>query len=230
MSGIEYMIIAMVKIGFIGGTGIEGKGLALRFAQAGASVTIGSRTLERAVAAAGQYNQILGKPLMRGLANRDMVADSEFVFLTVKFEQAADAIQSCRDVFRSGQILVDVTVPVKFEKGQPQYLDQEGGFSGSELISRLLPSEVPVVCAFKTLPAKLLADIGTDLECDEFVCGDSAEARRRAIELARVIPALRPLDVGPLRMARVLERMTVLAIQLNRLNRKDGARYRVVGV
>ena len=220
----------MTKIGFIGGTGVEGKGLAIRFAAAGASVSIGSRSQERAAAAADEYNQILGKPLMRGLSNQEMVSSCEIVFLTVKFEQAKAAVESCRDFFKSGQVLVDVTVPVRFEKGQPEYLDQEGAVSGAEVISRYVPAEVPVVCAFKTLPAKLLADFRTELDCDEFVCGDSKEARQRIIDLAHTLPSLRPLDVGPLRMARILERMTLLAIQLNRLNRKDGSRYRIIGI
>lgn len=230
MQRLGYMIIPMTTVGFIGGTGVEGKGLALRLAAAGASVSIGSRSEGRAVAAADQYNRILGKPLMHGLSNQEMVSSCEIVFLTVRFEQAVAAVESCRDVFRPGQILVDVTVPVRFEKGQPEYLDQEGVMSGAELISRHVPAGVPIVCAFKTLPAKLLADLRTELDCDEFVCGDSREARQRIIGLAHTIPSLRPLDVGPLRMARILERMTLLAIQLNRLNRKDGARYRIVGV
>ena len=220
----------MVKIGFIGGTGVEAKGLALRLAAAGASVTLGSRSRERAEAAADEYNRILGKALMRGLTNQEMVPACEIVFLTVRFEQAVSAVESCREVFKPGQILVDVTVPVKFEKGQLEYIDQEGGLSAAEVISRRVPAVVPVVCAFKTLPAKLLAELRTELECDEFICGDSKEARQRIIDLAHTMPSLRPLDVGALKMARVIERMTVLAIQLNRLNRKDGARYHVVGI
>jgi len=42
----------MDSIAFIGGTGRQGLGLALRFAAAGAPVVIGSRVAERATAAA----------------------------------------------------------------------------------------------------------------------------------------------------------------------------------
>ncbi|PYV06577.1 MAG: NADPH-dependent F420 reductase, partial [Acidobacteria bacterium] len=61
-------------VGFLGGTGIEGKGLALRFALAGVPVVIGSRSEERARSAAQEYNTFLGKPLLRGMVNRDMLA------------------------------------------------------------------------------------------------------------------------------------------------------------
>jgi NADPH-dependent F420 reductase len=220
----------MTNIGFIGGTGVEGKGLALRLAAAGSSVVIGSREETRAVAAADQYNKILEKPSIRGLSNRDMLAASDIVFLTVKFDQAVAAVEMCREYFRPGQILVDVTVPVRFEKGQPGYLDQPDSLSGAEWVARSVPEGIPVVGGFKTMPAKVLADLGSELCCDEFICGDSKEARLRVMGLARTIPTLRPLDVGPLRMARILERMTVLAIQLNRLNRTDACRFRIVGV
>jgi len=63
-----------------------------------------------------------------------------------------------------------------------------------------------------------------------FVCGDSREAREKVMEVARLIPTLRPLDAGPLRAARTLERMTVLAIHLNRRYKKKSARYSIVGL
>jgi predicted dinucleotide-binding enzyme len=45
-----------------------------------------------------------------------------------------------------------------------------------------------------------------------------------------LIPSLRALDAGPLRTARTLERMAVLAVDLNRRYRKKGARFRIQGV
>ena len=66
-----------MRIGFLGGTGIEGKGLALRFARAGVSVIIGSRSTERARAAAAQYNQEAGTTLISGKTNAEMLASSE---------------------------------------------------------------------------------------------------------------------------------------------------------
>ena len=97
-------------------------------------------------------------------------------------------------------------------------------------IAAHLPDRVRLVGAFKTVPAHVLAELHTPLECDVFVCSDSKEARGEVMELAKRIPSLRPLDAGPLGMARTLERMTILAIHLNRRYKKKGARYSVVGI
>jgi 8-hydroxy-5-deazaflavin:NADPH oxidoreductase len=219
----------MVNVGFIGGTGVEGRGLALRLAAAGVPVAIGSRSEARAAAAAAEYNSALGQPLIRGVSNREAVVFAEIVFLTVKFEQTTAAIESCRDALVPGKLLVDVTIPVRFEHGHPVYAEPAGG-SAAEFLAERLPPGVPLVASFKTMPAKLLADLHSELQCDEFVCGDSQEARGRVIDLVRLIPTLRPVDAGALKMARVIERMTVLAIQLNRSHKRDGARFTVVGI
>ena len=216
-------------VGFLGGTGIEGKGLALRFALAGAPVIIGSRSEERAQLAAQEYNTLLGRPLLRGMVNRDLLASAGIVFLTVPADHAVAAVEASRDDFASGLILVDVTVPTQINEGRVEYLERKEG-SNAELIASHLPDRVRLVGAFKTVPAHVLAELETPLECDVFVCGDSKEARGEVLELAKRIPSLRPLDAGPLSMARTLERMTILAIHLNRRYKKKGARYSVVGI
>jgi len=218
-----------MQIGLLGGTGIEGKGLAMRFALAGAAVLIGSRMPGRAQAAAGECNQALGKPLVHGATNHEMLAAAEMVFLTVPFHKALDAVTAYRDHFMSGTILVDVTVPMRFVEGQPEYTQPEAG-SGAELLARHLPPGVDLVVAFKEIPAHALAQIEIPLDCDVLVCGDSRKAREKVIAAAGIIPSLRPLDAGPLSMAATVERMTVLAVRLNRRYKQRGARFRVLGI
>jgi len=219
----------MVRIGFLGGTGIEAAGLALRFAAAGARVVLGSRSRERAAAAAAAGNAILGRPMLDGLANPEMLEDSEIVFLTVPSAKAVEAVEQCRSLLGRRHILVDVTVPLIFSAGGAEYCGPDTG-SNAESIARHLPEGVPLVAAFKTIPASILADLHTALNCDVFVCGDVAAAKQSVMAAAALIPSLRPLDCGPLRMARALERMTVLAAELNRLHRRKGARFRVEGI
>lgn len=219
----------VMRIGFLGGTGIEGKGLALRFAAAGARVVLGSRSAERAQQAANQYNLLLGEATISGMINRDMLAGCEIIFLTVPYENGVWALESCKADFSAGQILVDVTVPMVFQEGRADYIEPEAG-SNAELLARHVPEGVHLVAAFKTIPAHVLAELKTDLNCDIFVCGDSLEAREKVMAAARLIPTLRPLDAGPLRTARILERMTVLAVNLNRRYRKKGARFRIEGL
>ena len=50
----------------VGGTGPEGSGLALRWANSGHDVTIGSRDEQKAVAVAKELNSILGADLVKG--------------------------------------------------------------------------------------------------------------------------------------------------------------------
>jgi 8-hydroxy-5-deazaflavin:NADPH oxidoreductase len=219
-----------MQIGFLGGTGIEGKGLAIRFAASDVSVVIGSRSRERGVETADRYNTILGRKSIQGMSNQEMLACCDLIFLTVPPQQAVAAIQSVHDHFRKGQILIDVTVPMLFRQGRAEYVEQEGGISNSEALAKHLPEGVQLAAAFKTIPAHVLEDNAESLNCNIFVCSDSEEARGAVIELAGILPAVRPLDAGNLITARTLERMTVLAVNLNRKYKKKGARYRIEGL
>ncbi len=218
-----------MRIGFLGGTGVEAKGLALRLAAAGQAVTLGSRAADRAQAAAEMCNSILGRTLIFGTSNREMLSATELVFLTVPFSQAVAAVEDARPLLSGSHVLVDVTVPMTFRSGHAEYLDRAGE-SNSEVIARRLPDGVPLAAAFKTIPAAVLSNLEYPLNCDVFVCSDTEEAARIVMNVAGTIPTLRPLYCGPLKMARTIERMTVLAVELNRIHKKRGARYRIEGI
>ena len=230
------MNIDALTLGLIGGTGEEGRGLALRWAMAGAQVLIGSRTLDRAKSTADELNQLLdaraGPPPSQRIGyaeNRDVIARSEAVLLTVPFAHAASTLEAHRQDFRAGSILIDITVPVSFEQGRVRYVELPQG-SASEHLKARLPESIPLVAAFKTEPAHLLAEIDEPLDCDSFVASDSKEAKSRVMEALAFIKGLRAVDAGMLYSARTLERMTVLAIGINRRYKIKTARYRVVGL
>ncbi|HEU4390699.1 MAG TPA: NADPH-dependent F420 reductase [Blastocatellia bacterium] len=223
------MNIGELKVGFLGGTGPEGRGLALRWAKAGARVTVGSRSSDRAATVAGELNQVLGASLIKGADNTHAISTSDFVILTVPFEHAASTIATYKGDFRTGTVLIDTTVPVSFEKGRPQYIELPEG-SGSEHLRALLNENTEFVAAFKTIPAHLLSELGDPLDCDDFVAGGSPETRARVIDALSHLDGLRPIDAGGLDSARILERMTLLAIRLNRRYKVKTARYRIVGV
>jgi 8-hydroxy-5-deazaflavin:NADPH oxidoreductase len=73
---------------------------------------------------------------------------------------------------------------------------------------------VPVVAGLHSLAAGKLADEPPDE--DAFVCGDNADAKELALELAGKLVAGRAVDAGPLRSARALEAMTTVLIAVNR--------------
>ncbi len=216
------------RVGLISGTGEEGLGIALRLAAAGQTLALGSRSAERASHKALEINKQLGEEKVQGMDNHELVASCEMLFLTVPFVHAEKVIQEYQQDFSKDHILVDVTVPVVFDKG-PRLLDL-GGESGAEHLQSLLASGPTVVGAFKTLSSHSLCEIDSPLDCDEFVCSDSPPAKKQVLEVVSQIPSLRWIDVGSLRYSRSLEAITLLEIGLNRRYKVKGSRVQVVGL
>lgn len=222
------MNINELRVGLIGGTGEEGRGLALRWAMAGAQVTIGSRSAERAREVADELNHLLETEKIRAADNRGAISGSEFVLLTVPFAYAASTLEAHLNDFQEGSILIDITVPVVFEKGA-RYVELPEG-SASEHLKARLPESLPIVAAFKTEPAHMLVDPSVKLDCDTFIASDSKEVKARMIEATKFIEGLRPVDAGALANARTLEQMTVLLIGINRRYKVKTGRFRLLGL
>jgi len=216
------------RVGLISGTGAEGLGIALRLAAAGHTLALGSRSAERGRQKALEINQQLGEERIQGMDNHELVASCEMLFLTVPFVHAEKVIEEYQQDFWEDQILVDVTVPVVFNKG-PRMLEL-GGKSGAEHLQSLLPAGPTVVGAFKTLSSHSLCEMDSALDCDEFVCSDSQPAKERVLEVVSQIPSLRWIDAGPLRYSRSLEAITLLEIGLNRRYKVKGSRVQMVGL
>jgi NADPH-dependent F420 reductase len=214
-----------MRIAVVGGTGKEGRGLALGWARAGQEVLIGSRVLERARQAAEAINSSVGRIAAMGMLNRAAAAAGEIVVLTVPYDAHADTLQDIREAVR-GKILVDVTVPVDPEK--PRRLRIPPGGSATEEAQALLGAETRVVAAFQNLSHTHLAH-GDASDCDILVCGDDADARQEVITLAGLLE-LRGVDVGAARNARVVEGLTVLLMEINRRYKAQGAGIRITGI
>lgn len=216
-------------IALLGGTGKEGQGLAARFAAAGFEVVIGSRQAEKAVASAEALVAKIPGARVRGCENTAAAAAGGLVILCVPFDRAAALLDDCRSLWKDGCVVVDTTVPLRFDASGVSLLDLPDA-CGSEHLSKHLPDGLPMVAAFKTISAHTLGDIETSLDCDLIVCGNDAAAKARVMEAATTFAGLRPLDGGPLRNARAIEAMCALAIGLNRRYKAKSARFRVVGV
>jgi predicted dinucleotide-binding enzyme len=87
--------------------------------------------------------------------------------------------------------------------------------------------DAPVVAGLHSIAAANLGDEAPDE--DALVCGDDAEAKAKAIELAGRLVAGRALDAGPLASARALEGLTAVIVNLNR-RYKAHAGVRISGV
>lgn len=224
-----------MTIGIIGGTGAEGRGLAARLASAGLPVTIGSRSSERARDTIDRLRHTVDRlreappGLLEAASNDEIAERSDILVLAVPFAAATEMARSLGARLKPGALVIDVTVPVRFAGGSPTLEAVPEGSAAEHLRARL-PPHVRLAASLKTIPAALLGQVNAPLDCDEFVCGDSSEARAAALDLLGRLPGLRLHDVGGLDAARMLEGMTVLAIRLNKIYRSRAARFRVVGI
>jgi NADPH-dependent F420 reductase len=216
----------MASIAILGGTGHQGGGLAQRFAAAGERVIVGSRNPEQARGIVAGWNTAGQSIEVAG--NTEAVARGEVVILAVPFTTIDALLVEVGPHFNAGTVAIDVTVPVTFAGGRMTMLEVSEG-SASEHVRARLPENVGLAAAFKTLPAHVLGDPRKPLDCDEFVCADSEEARTRAIALVELLEGLRAVDVGPLSRVRSIEHMTALAIAINRRHKIHDARFRIVG-
>jgi NADPH-dependent F420 reductase len=203
----------------------------VRLCQAGLETLIGSRSEERAVGKARELAAELRgaglNPTLAGVPNHVLVEKADLIFLSVRFPHVIDSARSLP--FKAGSRVVDTSVPVIFEAGAARFVE-DGEGSVSERLCAALPKGVRVVAAFKTIPARILGDLDSGLDCDVFVCGDDEATKQAVMRVAGLIPGLRPLDAGPLSEARTIERMAALAVKLNLRYKVKAARFRAVGV
>ena len=218
-----------MTIAIVGGTGPEGSGLALRWAQAGETIIIGSRDAQRASETANKLCEKIGAKRATGTENKFACADAEIVVLTVPFEAQAEMLKHIKPSLRPGQILIDTTVPLAAGVGgKPTRTLGLWQGSAAQQAAELVPEGVAVVAAFHNLAADLLNRDGP-VDCDVIVCSDDKQAGKRVRELARKIPGVRALDGGKLENARIVEQITAVLIGLN-IRHKGHSGLRITGL
>ena len=215
-----------LTVGLIGGTGPEGRGLALRLAQAGLAVRIGSRRAERAAQAASDIRAALPDCDVAGHPNATAVAGADLVIVVVPYDGHAATLTDLRDAI-GDKIVIDAVVPLRFSGGLPGTVVVPEG-SATQQAQALLPT-ARVVGAFHNLSAQKLQALDAPMQGDVLVTGDDAEAKAAVMRLAARIPDLRPLDAGPLAMSRFVEDLTALILGINRRYRTQAA-VRMLGV
>jgi 8-hydroxy-5-deazaflavin:NADPH oxidoreductase len=213
-------------IAIMGGTGPEGKGLALRLAAAGEIVMIGSRYRERALAAAEEVRRRIPDAWIRGAINRRAAREADIIIITVPFAGHVRVLQLLSR-YAAGKMVIDTVVPLAFGKGRIDVIPVEEG-SAAEQAQRMLPDS-HVVAAFLNLSASELAAIGHPLDADVVVCADNAAARNATMAMINRIPGLRAINGDGLANAHHLEETTALLLGLNRTYRKQTS-IRITGI
>ena len=219
----------MDSVSIIGGTGALGMGLALRLAQQGVPVVIGSREGERAAQAAADAAQRLPDGSFEGLENGPAAERSEIVFLTVPFRSQSETLTNLKNHLREGQILIDCTVPLAAAvSGKATRMLGVWQGSAAQQAAEMVPDGVRVVSALHTISAEMLRDLDHVLDEDTIVCGKKAD-KAPVIELLGRIPGLRPVDGGLLENSRTTEALTALLIGFN-ARYKTHAGIRITGL
>jgi 8-hydroxy-5-deazaflavin:NADPH oxidoreductase len=203
-------------IPIIGGTGALGFGLALRWAKAGASVVIGSRSSERAGEAAKRLADAVPDAAVDGVPNEEAARRAPIVFLTVPFRAQSENVNNLRTALEPGQILVDCTVPLAAAvSGRATRSLGVWQGSAAQQAQEMVPEGVAVVAALHTVSAPVLNDLDRELGEDVLICGERKQDKARVAELVERIPGLRAVNAGALEMARIVEQLTPLLISIN---------------
>ena len=201
-----------IVIGILGGTGDQGKGLARRFAMAGHRVLIGSRSADRALAAAAEI--VRDELDVQGRTNQDTARDAQIVIAAVPWEGHGELLSSLADHL-AGKIVIDCVNPLGFDARGAYALPVPEG-SAAQQAASLLPAST-VVAAFHHVPAKLLLDPEVEtIDLDVLVLGDDREATDLVQALAARIAGVRGVYAGRLRNAGQIEALTANLVSVNR--------------
>ncbi|HEX2073857.1 MAG TPA: NADPH-dependent F420 reductase, partial [Geodermatophilus sp.] len=196
-------------VGVLGGTGPQGRGLAVRLAAAGQRILLGSRDADRAsevakeVARRALASAAGAEVSVQGGRNADVAGAADLVIVAVPFAGHAATLADLPTPL-AGKIVVDCVVPMGFDELGAYVLDVPEG-SVAQQAAALLPDS-QVVGAFHHLSAVLLEDLSRPvLDGDVMVVGDVREATDTVQALAGRLPGMRGIYAGRLRNARQVE-------------------------
>jgi 8-hydroxy-5-deazaflavin:NADPH oxidoreductase len=216
-----------VHVGILGGTGPAGRGVAVRLADAGVRVTIGSRDAERAATVA---QDVVAKwpdsELALGGADNAVAAEADLVILATPWDSAIQTVRSLREPLRGKVVVSMVNALVKEGREMLALIPPRGSMAAA--VQAALPESL-VAAAFHHLPASEMENLESGLEADVLVCSDHAEATAATLELVALMPGLRPLDAGSLNQATAIEAFTAVCITLN-IKHKAHSTLRIAGL
>ncbi len=198
-----------MKIAFIG-VGNVGAPLADHLQRLGHGVTIAARdpNSKSVQVALGRNASLVVQPPL------EAVASAEVVFLATPFAANEAALAEVNTAL-DGKVLVDCTNPVGANLSHGLHSQQ----SGAEQVQRFAPS-VKVVKAFTIYGFENFEDNRYpgygDLKPAMLIAGDDTVAKQTVASLCEAL-GWEPVDVGPLAMSLHLEHMTLLWIQMARV-------------
>ena len=206
-------------VGVLGGTGPQGRGLAVRLAAVGQRVLLGSRDADRAREVAASVGEraataAVGEVSVQGGSNTDVAGAADLVIVAVPYAGHAATLAELATPL-AGKIVVDCVVPMGFDELGAYVLDVDEG-SVAQQAAALLPDS-HVVGAFHHLSAVLLEDLSRPtMDGDVMVVGDDRASMDTVQALASRLPGMRGIYAGRLRNARQVEALTINLVSINR--------------
>ena len=214
-----------MRIAIIGGTGKEGRGLALRWARAGHAIYIGSRDAERARSTASELAALSDARIFGG-DNAWAVGEAELAVLSVPYAAHSATLGALKSAL-AGKILIDISVPLKPPKIRQVSLPE--GKSAALEAQALLGLETPVVATLHHVSSVHLGDTGHEMDCDVLACSDHPQALELVLGLISDL-GMRGLDAGRLVNSIALESLTPVLLHLNKRYESAGVGIRLTGL
>ena len=212
-------------LGFLGGTGPEGKGLALRFALAGEKVFIGSRNSSRGIEASNSLKKFSDNNIFGG-TNSEAASKSDVIVAAMPYEGQRETLETLKTSL-TGKIVITVVAPLIFNKGSISALPVKDGSAALEA-QKILP-ESRIIGAFQNISARDLLIPSKPIDADVIVCGDDQDAKDYVITLANMIQGVRGINGGGLKNAGYVENLTALLLNINQVY-KSHSSIRISGV
>jgi NADPH-dependent F420 reductase len=201
--------------------------VAVRLAQSGVQVTLGSRDADRA---AGVAAEVLAKwPALSldiaGAANESAAA-ADVVIVATPWDSAIPTVKSLREPLAGKVVISMANALVKEGREMLALIPPRGSVAAA--VQAALPESL-VAAAFHHLPASEMEDLESGLEADVLVCSDHPEATAATVGLIELMAGLRPLDAGSLSQAAAIEAFTAVCITLN-IRHKAHSTLRMAGI
>jgi hypothetical protein len=217
-----------MHVGILGGTGPAGRGVAVRLAEAGIRVTIGSREAERGAEVVGQMKEKVPPSvaaLLEGTDNAGAAA-AELIVVATPWDSAVATIRALREPLAGKVVVSMVNALVKEGREMLALIPPRGSMAGA--VQAALPASL-VAAAFHHLPASEMENLESGLEADVLVCSDHPEATAATVAMIEQMRGLRPLDAGSLNQASAIEAFTAVCITLN-IRHKAHTTLRLAGI
>ena len=194
-----------------------GRGFALRWCRRH-EIVVGSRDAARASEAAGRYEaearEAYGE--VRGITGSDNAGaarGSDVLVLSIPYGNIGSVCPGALAAAGPGCVVVSPIVPMEKTDAGFEFLPARDGVpTAHEAVSRHMGDPSRLVSAFHVISEKKLADPKRELDYDIFLCGDDEGAVGTVAGLVGEIEGLRPVRLGPGRLAYMAEVATPILL------------------